>query len=76
MTKRKEKPPEVTEVKGIDLSSGTDQTVLIFKANRPLTVQEHEELSHKLRYEEENTGLKIVLVPFLLDVTDGDQDDE
>ncbi|WP_242842035.1 hypothetical protein [Ruminiclostridium cellobioparum] len=63
-------------MKDIDLSSGTDQTVLIFKANRPLTVQEHEELSHKLRYEEENTGLKIVLVPFLLDVTDGDQDDE
>lgn len=76
MTRRKEKMPEVTEIKGFDLSSGPEQSVLIFKANRPLTVQEHEELSQKLRYEEENTGLKIVLVPFSLDVVDGEANDE
>ena len=76
MTKSKEKNPEITEIEGFDLSSGPDQTVLLLKATRPLTVQEHQELSQKLRYEEEQTGLKIVLVPFTLDVVPGEQNDE
>lgn len=71
MARRKETETEVEEIKKEDLSSGPDQSVLLLKANRPLTVQEHEELSQKLRYEEENTGLKIVLVPFSLDIVDG-----
>lgn len=72
MAKRKVAGTEATEIKGMDISSSPDQSVLLFKANRPLTVQEHEELSQKLRHEEENTGLKIVLVPFSLDVVDGE----
>ena len=72
MARRKETETEVEEIKKEDLSSGPDQSVLFLKANRPLTVQEHEELSRKLRYEEENTEIKIVLVPFSLDIVDGE----
>jgi len=46
--------------------------VIYFKANRGLTTEEHAALSEKLRFEEKSTGLKIVLVPFLLNVVDGE----
>jgi hypothetical protein len=65
LVKAKNVTPEATEIKEAD-------GVIFMKANRPLTVQEHEEVSQKLRYEEDNTGLKIVLVPFSLELTDGE----
>jgi hypothetical protein len=37
--------------------------VVYFKAIRPLTLEEHQQLSDKLRYEAEKSGLNIVLVP-------------
>lgn len=49
-----------------------DNLVIYFKANRPLTIQEHKNLREKIAYEESKTGLKIVLVPFLVDLADGD----
>ncbi len=55
----------VTEVKKAD-------TIIYFKANRGLTIKEHAALSEKLRYEKKSTGLKIILVPFLLDIADGE----
>jgi hypothetical protein len=45
---------------------------LYLKANRSLTVEEHIALSEKLSFEEEKTGLKIVLIPNSLDVSDGE----
>ncbi|WP_408626407.1 hypothetical protein [Alkaliphilus metalliredigens] len=42
--------------------------VIYFKATKPLTKQEHEQLSDKVRYESEKTELKIVLVPFSCDL--------
>lgn len=56
MSRAKKVTPEAVEVKHAE-------GVILLKATRPLTAKEHEELSQKLRYEEENTGLKIVLVP-------------
>jgi hypothetical protein len=61
---RKKQTPEAVEIKQAD-------GVIFMKATRPLTTQEHEELSKKLRYEAENTGLEIVLVPFSVEVTEG-----
>jgi hypothetical protein len=52
----------------IVVTSPTGQKVVIWKATRPLTTHEHEQLSTKLRYEEEQTGLTIMLVPFTVDV--------
>jgi hypothetical protein len=37
--------------------------VVYFKAIRPLTLEEHRQLSDKLRYEAEKSGLNIVLIP-------------
>lgn len=64
---RKKKPEaeQVVNVKGTD-SSG--KLIVFWKATRPFTVQEHEALSEKLRFEEEKTGLTITLVPFTVEV--------
>jgi|GEM_PF-2343411 len=41
-----------------------ETTVLVWRATRPLSEAEHEQLSEKLRYESEQSGARIVLVPF------------
>ncbi|QMV43736.1 hypothetical protein [Cohnella cholangitidis] len=61
---RKKADLPAEKLEGLDLSKGPDKTVVVWKATRPLTVQEHEELSEKLRFEEKETGLEIILVPF------------
>lgn len=45
-----------------------DNKVLIWKANCPLSEVEHEQLSAKLRFEHEQSGVKIVLVPYSVTV--------
>jgi len=42
--------------------------VLVCRANRPLTEEQHEELVRKLKAEQARTGLEIVLIPYSLDV--------
>ena len=49
--------------------SKTDE-VIYFKANRLLTTEEHKTLHEKIEYEMKKSGLKIVLVPFLVDMGD------
>jgi len=49
-------------------TSSNGNTVVFWRATRPLTVEEHEALSEKLRREEEQTGLTITLVPFSVEV--------
>ncbi|MFT9496613.1 hypothetical protein [Anaerosolibacter sp.] len=73
MARGKKKASEAELIVGVDLGSKESEQVVIWKATRPLTVKEHEEISQKLRYEAEQTGLKIVLVPFSVDLTVGDQ---
>lgn len=48
-----------------------DDTVIYFKANRPLTTQEHKNLHEKIEIEVEESGLKVILVPFLVDLSEG-----
>jgi len=47
------------------------ETILLWKANRPLSQAEHEQLSEKLRFEQAKSGVKIVLVPFSVDAEAG-----
>lgn len=42
--------------------------VLVCRANRPLTEEQHEELVRKLKAEQARTGLEIVLIPYSVDV--------
>ncbi len=55
-------------LEGVDLSIGSDKTVIVWKATRQLTVKEHESISAKLRFEAEATGLNILFVPFSVEV--------
>lgn len=59
------------KIEGATETKRTEE-ILYFKASRALTTEEHAALSEKLRFEEESTGLKIILVPFLLDIVDGE----
>lgn len=45
----------------------TATPVLVWKATSPLTEQQHEELSRKLRHEQEHTGIEMVLIPHSVD---------
>ena len=47
-----------------------DETAVYFKAIKPLTTQEHENLHEKIEIEMKKTGLKVILVPFLVDLDD------
>lgn len=50
------------------LKNEQGETVLIWKATMPLSENEHEQLSAKLRYEQEKSGVKIILVPYSVEV--------
>ncbi len=45
----------------------SNETIVLWKAKTPLTDTEHEQLSQKLRSEQEQSGVKIVLVPYSVD---------
>ena len=53
----------------------TEETIIIFKADTPLTQAEHEQLSEKVKYEAGVSGVKIVLMPFTCELGDGDGND-
>lgn len=42
--------------------------VVIWRANRPLTDEQHEELARKLRAEQQHVGVELLLVPYSTDV--------
>lgn len=62
------KKTQAAKIEGVDLSNQASQTVLLWKATRELSAEEHEQLSIKLRQEQEHSGIKIVLVPLSVDV--------
>lgn len=62
------KKTQAAKIEGVDLSNQASETVLLWKATRELSAEEHEQLSIKLRKEQEHSGIKIVLVPLSVDV--------
>lgn len=56
---------------GVDISTNSDKTVIVWKATRPLTVKEHESISAKLRAEAKATGLNILFVPHSVEMEVG-----
>lgn len=42
----------------------TGETLMVWRAAMPLSESEHEQLSNKLRFEEERSGIRIMLVPY------------
>ncbi|AIQ26956.1 hypothetical protein P40081_01080 [Paenibacillus sp. FSL P4-0081] len=61
------KKTQAAKIEGVDLSNQASETVLLWKATRELSAEEHEQLSIKLRQEQEHAGIKIVLVPLSVD---------
>ncbi|MNI31339.1 hypothetical protein D3C73_852190 [compost metagenome] len=62
------------KIDGVALVDPTGQTVLLWKATMPLSNEEHEQLSSRLRYEHENSGVNIILVPYLVVIETTEQD--
>lgn len=57
------KKPQATKIDGVEAIALNGETVLLWKATRELSEVEHEQLSIKLKMEQEHAGIKIVLVP-------------
>lgn len=62
------KKTQAAKIESVDLSNQASETVLLWKATRELSAEEHEQLSVKLRKEQEHSGIIIVLVPLSVDV--------
>lgn len=75
MMAKTKKKPEAEPVIGVDLANGKDETVVIWKATRPLTETQHEQLRAKLEREQAETGVRIMLVPYSVEavVQDGEK---
>jgi hypothetical protein len=56
---------EVEKVKEIEEGK---ETILVFKANKPLDKGEFKLLSEMIKHEEKKTGVKIVLMPYSCDL--------
>lgn len=69
----KKKTSEQAELIGT-VSLQTNQ-VIIWRARRRMTEVEHKQLANKLRIEEAETGVKIMLVPFSCEavISDGEK---
>ena len=59
------KKKEVEKVKEVKEDK---ETILVFKATRPLDKGEFELLSDMIKHEEKKTGVKIVLMPYSCDL--------
>lgn len=42
----------------------TTEKTIVYQVTRPMTFEEHMELSRRLRYEQEQSGVKVVLLPY------------
>jgi hypothetical protein len=56
------------QVESIHLQNSKGEQVMVWKATIPLSVEEHAQLATKLQMEQERSGVKIILVPYSVDV--------
>lgn len=47
----------------VEVVKETTEKTIVYQAKRQLTFDEHIELSKRLRFEEEQSGVKIILLP-------------
>ncbi len=62
-TKTKKKTQKIKDV----VEVAKTETVVVFKATKPLTQSQHEALSERVRIENEKSGVKVVLAPNIVD---------
>lgn len=42
----------------------TTEKTIVYQVTRPMTFEEHMELSRRLRHEQEQSGVKVILLPY------------
>jgi hypothetical protein len=75
MAKKKGTASQIAEAipvldEAIEQSIGK-QIILVFKVTRPVTDREFEIIETRLRNQEEKSGVKIVLMPYSVDLKEG-----
>ncbi|MEK4381170.1 hypothetical protein NSS70_04530 [Aeribacillus sp. FSL K6-2848] len=48
----------------VEVVKETTEKTIIYQVTRPMTFEEHIELSKRLRHEQEQSGVKVVLLPY------------
>jgi hypothetical protein len=48
----------------VEVVKETTEKTIVYQAIRPMTFEEHMELSRRLRHEQEQSGVTIVLLPY------------
>lgn len=48
----------------VEVVKETTEKTIIYQVTRPMTFDEHIELSKRLRHEQEQSGVKVVLLPY------------
>lgn len=69
-TGNKELEAKLEKTITVDTENNHGEMILVFKALRPMDEGEHIQLSDKVRYENEKSGVKAVLMPFSCEVDD------
>ena len=57
------------QVEKVDEVKAGGEIIVLWRATRPLSTAEHEQLSEKLRAESSLSGVRIVLAPFSVDTS-------
>ena len=60
--------PDISAIKVVKKEVKKD-TVIVFKASRPLSKKEHDQLSEKVRSESEKSGVKAILMPYSCEIS-------
>ncbi|QNO14928.1 hypothetical protein HYG86_09150 [Alkalicella caledoniensis] len=72
--KTEQKTDPAVKAEEIEISESEEVTkkVIVWQATKPLTQKEHEHLSNKLRFEQQKTGVEIILMPYTCKLGDGE----
>ncbi|MBO7747359.1 hypothetical protein I8J29_24545 [Paenibacillus sp. MWE-103] len=57
------------KIDALQAENAAGETVILFKATVPLNAAEHADLAEKIRQEQEHSGMKIILVPYSVEVS-------
>jgi len=48
----------------VEVVKETTEKTIVYQVTRPMTFEEHMELSRRLRHEQEQSGVKVILLPY------------
>lgn len=48
----------------VEVVKETTEKTIVYQVTRPMTFEEHMELSRRLRHEQKQSGVKVILLPY------------